>query len=175
MKFNSFPTPIPLSLESVAPPILYDAFAAPETVSSPAVAAKEIAKEEIDPVAVIKAKEEAKGDDRVAEANYARHRVRRLLDLSAERGLIVQAELAEEEEKRRVEREKRDLEKAEKEARIEKSRREREKRDLEEAKKEAQISADIRHSYEIKKQEKIAIWVGVVLVSAFCAAAFFLN
>ena len=68
------------------------------------IVAEEIDKGDYDSVAKLKALEEAKGDERLAKANYARHRVRRLMDLAAEYA-ITQAERANEEAERKAEQE----------------------------------------------------------------------
>ena len=68
------------------------------------VVAAEIDRREYDPVSKLRALEEAKGDEQVAKAIYARHRVRRLKDLAAEYE-IIQATERMEAEKRRKEKE----------------------------------------------------------------------
>ena len=64
------------------------------------VVAEEIDRREYDPVSKLKALEEAKGDEQVAKAIYARHRVRRLKDLAAEYEIIQAAEKMEQEKRK---------------------------------------------------------------------------
>ena len=59
------------------------------------VVAEEIDRKDYDPVSKLKALEEARGDEQVAKSVYAKHRVRRLKDLSAEFELIAAAKAAE--------------------------------------------------------------------------------
>tara|TARA_Y100001970_G_C13774608_1_gene622236 strand:+ start:301 stop:615 length:315 start_codon:yes stop_codon:yes gene_type:complete len=68
--------------------------------------AEEIDRREYDPVSKLKALEEAKGDEQVAKAIYAKHRVRRLKDLAAEYELIQAGEKMEEEKRRKKKAEK---------------------------------------------------------------------
>ena len=65
------------------------------------VVAEEIDRREYDPVSKLKALEEAKGDEQVAKAIYAKHRVRRLKDLAAEYEIIQAAERMEAEKRRK--------------------------------------------------------------------------
>ena len=64
------------------------------------VVADEIDRSELDPVSKLRALEESKGDERLAKAIYAKHRVRRLKDLAAEYALIQAAEKMEVEKRK---------------------------------------------------------------------------
>lgn len=70
------------------------------------VVAEEIDRREYDPVSKLKALEEANGDEQVAKAIYAKHRVRRLKDLAAEYEIIQAGEKMEEEKRRKKKAEK---------------------------------------------------------------------
>ena len=65
------------------------------------VVAEEIDRKDYDPVSKLKALEEAKGDEQLAKSIYAKHRVRRLRDLSAEYELIQAAAKMEAERKKK--------------------------------------------------------------------------
>ena len=54
--------------------------------------AEEVAQDELDPVAYLKALEKANGNEELARANYARHRIRRLKDLAAQYAIIQKVE-----------------------------------------------------------------------------------
>jgi hypothetical protein len=56
------------------------------------IVAEEVAQDELDPVAYLKALEKANGNEERARANYARHRIRRLKDLAAQYAIIEKVE-----------------------------------------------------------------------------------